>query len=52
MSQCAQAAAFATDLGMTDAVATALAQMYEQGNGVEKDPEEARRLYAEAGFDL
>ena len=22
------------------------------GNGVEQDPEEARRLYAEAGFDL
>ena len=26
------------------------AMMYEEGNGVEKDPEEAKRLYAEAGF--
>jgi len=26
--------------------------MYEDGNGVEQDPEEAKRLYAEAGFDL
>jgi TPR repeat protein len=26
--------------------------MYEEGNGVDKDPEEAKRLYAKAGFDL
>jgi len=26
--------------------------MYEEGNGVEKDPEMAKKLYAEAGFDF
>jgi len=25
--------------------------MYEQGDGVDKDPEEARRWYRKAGFD-
>ena len=31
---------------------TTLAMMYEQGNGVEKDPEKAREWYARAGFDM
>jgi hypothetical protein len=31
---------------------TTLARMYEEGNGVEKDPEMAKKLYAEAGFDF
>jgi len=31
---------------------TTLAKMYEDGNGVEKDPEMAKKLYAEAGFDF
>jgi TPR repeat protein len=30
---------------------TTLAMMYERGDGVEKDPEEARRWYRLAGFD-
>ena len=30
---------------------TTLAMMYEQGNGVEQDLAEAKRLYALAGFD-
>ena len=31
---------------------TTLARMYEEGNGVEKDPEMAKKLYAEAGFEF
>jgi TPR repeat protein len=30
---------------------TTLAMMYEQGNGVPADPEEAKRWYKKAGFD-
>jgi uncharacterized protein len=30
---------------------TTLAMMYEQGHGVEKDMDEANRLYRLAGFD-
>jgi TPR repeat protein len=30
---------------------TTLAMMYQEGNGVEKNPEEAKRLYKLAGFD-
>ena len=30
---------------------TTLAMMYQEGNGVEKNPDEAKRLYKEAGFD-
>ena len=30
---------------------TSLAMMYDQGRGVEKDPERARALYRQAGFD-
>jgi len=30
---------------------TTLAMMYQEGNGVEKDLEEAQRLYKLAGFD-
>ena len=41
----------AADHGLAGSLTT-LALMYEQGNGVEKDPEEARRLYAEAGFEF
>jgi hypothetical protein len=41
----------AADHGLAGSLTT-LAQMYETGNGVAKDPEEARRLYAEAGFDF
>ena len=41
----------AADQGLAGSLTT-LAQMYEAGNGVAKDPEEARRLYAEAGFDF
>jgi TPR repeat protein len=29
---------------------TTLAMMYQTGNGVEKDPEQARKWYAMAGF--
>jgi len=41
----------AGDQGLAGSLTT-LAMMYEEGNGVEKDPEEAKRLYAAAGFDL
>ncbi|MDH3831666.1 MAG: sel1 repeat family protein, partial [Gammaproteobacteria bacterium] len=41
----------AADQGLAGSLTT-LAMMYEEGNGVEKDPEEAKRLYARAGFDL
>ncbi|MCK5481032.1 MAG: sel1 repeat family protein, partial [Gammaproteobacteria bacterium] len=41
----------AADQGLAGSLTT-LAQMYENGNGVERDPEEAKRLYARAGFDL
>jgi TPR repeat protein len=30
---------------------TTLALMYQQGNGVPQDAEEAKRLYKQAGFD-
>jgi hypothetical protein len=30
---------------------TTLAMMYEEGKGVEKNPEEAKRLYKLAGFE-
>ena len=41
----------AADQGLAGSLTT-LAQMYETGNGVEKDPDEAKRLYAKAGFDF
>jgi hypothetical protein len=40
----------AADQGLVGSQTT-LAMMYEQGNGVPQDLEEARRLYRLAGFD-
>ena len=40
----------AADQGLQGSLTT-LAMMYEQGNGVEQDLEEAKRLYKLAGFD-
>nr|MBS0021109.1 sel1 repeat family protein [Gammaproteobacteria bacterium] len=40
----------AADQGLIGSMTT-LALMYEQGRGVERDPEKAKRLYDEAGFD-
>jgi TPR repeat protein len=39
----------AADQGLAGSLTT-LALLYEQGRGVEKNPEEAKRLYALAGF--
>jgi hypothetical protein len=41
----------AADNGLAGSLTT-LARMYEEGNGVEKDPEMAKKLYARAGFDF
>jgi len=41
----------ASEQGLAGSLTT-LALMYAEGNGVDKDPEEAKRLYAAAGFDL
>jgi hypothetical protein len=30
---------------------TTIAMMYQEGKGVEQDPEEAKRWYKKAGFD-
>jgi TPR repeat protein len=40
----------AADQGLIGSMTT-LAMMYEEGIGIEKDPAEAKRLYALAGFD-
>jgi len=40
----------AADQGLAGSMTT-LAMMYQQGNGVPQDLDEARRLYEAAGFD-
>jgi hypothetical protein len=40
----------AAEQGLTGSMTT-LAMMYEQGNGVPKDMDEARKWYHAAGFD-
>jgi TPR repeat protein len=40
----------AADQGLAGSLTT-LAMMYEEGKGVERDLDEAKRLYALAGFD-
>jgi TPR repeat protein len=40
----------ASEQGLVGSLTT-LAMMYQEGNGVEKNPEEAKRLYKLAGFD-
>jgi hypothetical protein len=41
----------ASDQGLAGSLTT-LAKMYEDGNGVERDLDMARKLYARAGFDF
>jgi hypothetical protein len=40
----------AADQGLQGSMAT-LAMMYNEGNGVARDPERAKEYYARAGFD-